>query len=309
MSKLAPIKIEAIHRDTRKQARAGMNAEYVAELATLVEDGAKLPPITVYAAQAGGPYHLADGWHRVAAYEKLGYKDIEAEVLKGTGREAFIFGLGANFEHGLRRTNDDKRRAVMLALADAELNAQGDRQIAQVCKVSESLVRTLRAKQVAAASVEDKPTIAAAIKTDTATRKEAARVEEYDDEPEAEEPKRRKDETGYFIPDDILTTWDDATELSRSMLANARDLLMIIEKGLTKDAIFAELTNSTLASANALVTDLKAIKPYAVCTECSGGAKRKTCKLCKSRGFISKISYQQHVSEESKQARKDAHGA
>lgn len=59
-------------------------------------------------------------------------------------REAILFSLGANANHGLRRTNRDKRRAVLTLLNDEEWTQWSNLQIAKRCGVDEGLVRKLR---------------------------------------------------------------------------------------------------------------------------------------------------------------------
>lgn len=48
--------------------------------------------------------------------------------------------VGANASHGLRRTNDDKRRAVRTLLNDLEWLAWSDREVARACGVSHTFV-------------------------------------------------------------------------------------------------------------------------------------------------------------------------
>lgn len=59
---------------------------------------------------------------------------ITADVRKGTRRDALLFSVSANAQHGHRRTNDDKRRAVDIMLNDSEWARWSDREIArQIC--------------------------------------------------------------------------------------------------------------------------------------------------------------------------------
>jgi hypothetical protein len=55
-----------------------------------------------------------------------------------------LFSVGANAKHGLKRSPEDKRRAVQKLLADEEWVARSDRWIAEVCKVSHTFVADLR---------------------------------------------------------------------------------------------------------------------------------------------------------------------
>lgn len=92
----------------------------------------------------GNDYWLWDGFHRLDAHKKAGCTSIRANVKQGTRRDAVLASVGANNNHGLRRTNDDKRRAVITLLNDAEWVKWSDREIAQQCKVSHTFVGKMR---------------------------------------------------------------------------------------------------------------------------------------------------------------------
>ena len=106
--------IAKIRTDGGVQSRAAINDEYVKELAEIVQAGKRLPPVSVY--NDGTDLWAADGFHRLAAHEQAGKKTIRAEIHKGGQADAAWASCGANQEHGLRRTNSDKRRAVEMAL-------------------------------------------------------------------------------------------------------------------------------------------------------------------------------------------------
>ena len=68
-----------------------------------------------------------------------------------------LFSVGANATHGLRRTNDDKRRAVLTLLSDAEWSQWSDREIAKRCGVSPDTVGRIRAESPLTESDSEKP--------------------------------------------------------------------------------------------------------------------------------------------------------
>jgi hypothetical protein len=76
------------------------------------------------------------GFHRVAGTAKAGLKGISADIRQGTQRDAKLFSVGANASHGLRRTNEDKRRAVTMLLSDAEWTKWPQAKIAKAANVS-----------------------------------------------------------------------------------------------------------------------------------------------------------------------------
>ena len=70
--------------------------------------------------------------------------DVAADVRQGTRRDAVLFSVGANSSHGVRRSNADKRAAVLLLLGDAEWALWTDVEVARRCGVSSMFVGNLR---------------------------------------------------------------------------------------------------------------------------------------------------------------------
>lgn len=136
------LKLEQIRTDGGTQPRTALNEATVAEYGEAITEGAKLPPVTVF--HDGADYWLADGFHRFHAHRKIGALDINAEVRQGTKRDAILHSVGANAAHGLRRTNEDKRKAVSTLLDDAEWAKWSDREIARQCNVSPHTVADVR---------------------------------------------------------------------------------------------------------------------------------------------------------------------
>ncbi|MEX2673523.1 MAG: hypothetical protein WD294_15600 [Phycisphaeraceae bacterium] len=58
--------------------------------------------------------------------------------------DAILYSVGANADHGLRRTNADKRASVETLLADDEWAKWSDNKIAKACGVSPTTVGTAR---------------------------------------------------------------------------------------------------------------------------------------------------------------------
>ena len=142
------INLSEIERNDIRQPRDGMNKNYVAELQEALTEGVSVPGVIVFSKDGRAPFFLADGWHRLEAHKVLGMKDIDAEIKTGSAFDAFRFSLGANTEHGLRRTNADKHRAVKLALESEEIGGMSDNAIGDICRVDRRLVAEIR-KQVA----------------------------------------------------------------------------------------------------------------------------------------------------------------
>jgi len=136
------LKISDLTRDPRLQLRVSMTQKAIENYAEDYEVGMSLPRIEVY--QEGAVFWLVDGFHRVAAKERLGHEDIEARVTQGTFKDALLAALSANQGYGLRRTEADKRRVVLTALQVEEWANWSDRQIAEECGVSDKMVAAAR---------------------------------------------------------------------------------------------------------------------------------------------------------------------
>lgn len=137
------IPLSKIRTDGGTQSRASINEATVDEYAEAMADPETVfPPVVVY--HDGRDYWLADGFHRLAAWERVGRVEVPAEVRQGDRRRAILHSVAANSTHGLRRTNDDKRRAVMTLLEDDEWSKWSDNEIARRCGVSQPFVSKLR---------------------------------------------------------------------------------------------------------------------------------------------------------------------
>lgn len=140
------LKREDIRTDGGTQSRAAINEATVADYAEAMEDAATVfPPVVVY--YDGRDYWLADGFHRLAAWERIGREEVPADVRQGDRRRAILHSCAANAAHGLRRSNADKRRAVTTLLEDEEWSQWSNREIARRCGVGEALVRSLRSER------------------------------------------------------------------------------------------------------------------------------------------------------------------
>jgi hypothetical protein len=125
-----------------------MDDEAITEYAEAMGAGASFPPVVVFEDKENLLW-LGDGFHRYAAAELAGKKNIKAEIKPGGLREARLYAIGANLTHGLRRTNADKRLAVRMLLDDPEWKNWSNRQIAEVTGVSHNLVNEMRFEGVA----------------------------------------------------------------------------------------------------------------------------------------------------------------
>ena len=132
-----------VRTDGNTQSRKALDEVVVSEYAEAMSGGDQFPPVVAF--HDGSAYWLADGFHRVMAASKAGLSSIPAIVNRGTRRDAVLYSVGSNAGHGLRRTNADKRLAVMMLLEDEEWSQWSDREIARRCAVHNSFVSRVRA--------------------------------------------------------------------------------------------------------------------------------------------------------------------
>jgi hypothetical protein len=130
--------IRQIRRDGGTQSRAQLDEATVEEYAEAMRNGAAFPAVqTVF---DGTDHWLSDGYHRIAAAERVGKKTFAVEVRQGTRRDAVLDSCGVNATHGLPRSTQDKERAVLTLLQDNEWGQWSYREIARRCRVSHDFV-------------------------------------------------------------------------------------------------------------------------------------------------------------------------
>lgn len=125
------------------QSRTNLDMMVIQEYAEAMSSGVHFPPISVLV-DVDGKLWCWDGCHRTMAARQAGQAYIQADVSSGSRRDALLLAAGANSNHGLRRTNGDKRRAVQWLLDDPEWSRWSDREIASRCGVSHTFVAKMR---------------------------------------------------------------------------------------------------------------------------------------------------------------------
>lgn len=150
------IAISSIRCDGGTQPRESVNETWVEEFAEDIRNGAIFDAVIVY--YDGTDNWLADGFHRLHAHALCGRRDIAADIRQGTRLDAVLHSVGANSKHGNRRTNADKRRAVLRLLEDAKWGTWTDAEIARRCRVSHTFVAdTRRSSRCVVTNEQDDP--------------------------------------------------------------------------------------------------------------------------------------------------------
>ena len=137
--------------DKGTQSRAQISEDTVTDYAEAMQAGDQFPPVVVY--HDGVDYYLADGFHRLHAAKRLHKASIQADVKTGTLRDAILYSLGANRDHGLRRSNADKRKCVQTLLEDFEWGELSVNEMARICGVSPQLVTAVKLEMEGGAKV------------------------------------------------------------------------------------------------------------------------------------------------------------
>lgn len=144
MSEIKTLFINDLTLDTRFQARSSMGLQVIKDYEAVISEGRDMPPIKVV--RIKGVMYVVDGFHRVHAYRNQRRDRIEADVVDGNDRLALELAVSANHAHGLRRSNQDKTKAVEMVLDDLELMGESDRFIAKLCGVSQPFISSVRAR-------------------------------------------------------------------------------------------------------------------------------------------------------------------
>lgn len=160
------INLSEIRIDGGTQSRVEINQQVVEDYAEAIKAGIKFPEVLLYF--DGTAYWLVDGFHRYHAHRYAKKLSIDAIGVNGTQREAILRAVGTNHDHGLRRSNEDKRKAVGVLLADAEWSTWSDNAISKQCAVSHTFVAELRRSLATVAS--EKPTETRSVTTKHGTK-------------------------------------------------------------------------------------------------------------------------------------------
>jgi hypothetical protein len=118
-----------------------MDEQALEEYADAYRAGDTLPPLDVFEVEA--ELVIVDGFHRHEAARRAKVATLPVRTVgKGSMADAEWHALGSNQKHGLRRTREDKRRAVWLALDLGD--DRSNREIAKHIGVSHTFVANLR---------------------------------------------------------------------------------------------------------------------------------------------------------------------
>ncbi|KAB2864285.1 MAG: hypothetical protein F9K46_04880 [Anaerolineae bacterium] len=98
----------------------GLDPKRIEEYTIIVENGGEMDAIVVYNDPKRG-YILADGFHRVEVYRRLGHETIQAIIREGGYDEAYEYAETANLTHGLAYSNEDKKNILRRRITQSRL--------------------------------------------------------------------------------------------------------------------------------------------------------------------------------------------
>lgn len=204
MSKFAQtLFIKDLKLDHQFQARSRLNEGVVKDYETVLAGGGVFPPIQIV--KTTNELIVVDGFHRLQAFKSQGRDRIDAEVFEGDHSLALKMAIGANQTHGLRRSNEDKQRAVQMALDDFELAIASDRELADLCGVSPPLVASIRARL-------GKPKSQSKFARQTPNPGRVSEVKEFS-------PPHFQDDPGFDPAAELINTLTSENEQLRDRLA------------------------------------------------------------------------------------------
>jgi len=133
--KIESLPVESIEATAATQVRKRLDKDTIEQYREDLENGDQFPAIIVFREKNSKRTVLADGFHRLLAHIHAEKETIDCEIHEGDIHAALQYALGANAQHGLRRTKQDKRNAVELALKDPEISSLERQEIADLCRV------------------------------------------------------------------------------------------------------------------------------------------------------------------------------
>ena len=117
------VQVSDIIKEPSWQVREKLTISRVRAYRTTYNSGAEMPPVKL--ADVRGALYLVDGWHRMAAQEDLGRKEVEASIVKMTKPEAIWAAAAANLTHGEAYRKDERRRAFSVFIETKQHSKRG----------------------------------------------------------------------------------------------------------------------------------------------------------------------------------------
>lgn len=299
------VALSKIRVDGGTHSRESIRDELVLEYADALRAGEVLPPGDAY--DDGTDIWLAAGFHRRNAYEAAGLSKMPLRVHAGTRLDAVIHSASADATHGLRRSDGDKRAAVLMLLR--EFPDRSTEWLASTARVSWSTVDKVRKSPDVAAAIPRPEQVLARDGTLRPARTTRPRDSEAD-QPLAREDQavveRPTDARGTPLPDCLVDVFGDGLlETARvrlqALLDGFRfgDITAAFRGGIAERLPYVRVGDFAAAidaAEHHLELAMAAIedgRPYAVCPACEG----RGCGDCRRGGHVPRWRHEELASD------------
>lgn len=280
-----------------------MQEEAIEDYAEHLKD---LPPILIVRDADFAKDFVVDGWHTLAAARRKGWTSIPCKIIEGDYADAVLAAAKANATHGIRRTDDDKERAIKRLLAQEKWQGKSSRWIATELKVSPQTVEKVRNSNTRTNSTAHGEQLKKPKKQgesregrDGKTRK---LFDKEEDTPPA--PAAIVDALDRVVPPMLVDLFDD--NWLKNILEEVDSAIRTFSSPLWR----SQLRNKTKRYAGWLdpglaLTRLENVRecmvtfretieagiPYVVCPHCAG----KKCGKCRNAGFIPVAAFEEDI--------------
>lgn len=258
-----PLHLAKIKVESWLQPRDALDIEAIADYTRIFKEckESPFPPWRVFLID--GKHYLTRGFHRMAAAKTANRSTHICEVVKGTRQEALVDAASSNADNGVRRTNKDKRRAVLMLLTGTNAPQWPNRVIAKTTSTSHQFVNVL-AKELAGENGEP--------------AKRSTR-------------KKKKKVAGNGHPDENQpdpTPTERMSVMNNSIESLCRKILKAFEEGIAPmycNNLWLDYNGQIAAMRSkikAACDTMRAAKGKAICVKCEG----EGCDDCLSAGYI-----------------------
>lgn len=285
------IPIKDIRLDGGTQHRS-VDDDVMKRYSALMKDGVEFRPVEIIT--DGKNNFLWDGFHRLTAARKNGKNYIEANIEKGTQRDAIYLSFSANKENAFPRQPGTAKGIVEKILKDAKWSKMSQHDIARHVGCTQPFVSKIcsEIKKSASDNQLSDRTPKSGQKTGL-SRSESVNVKRGESKYEAKVPEKKVlDSKGKQVPEHLVKYFERANEY-RQMIRELNVMLRTVRQGKEAGDMFYRYIK--IENLTAEISHVKNIfrfaLPYAVCGYCGGDENNKECRACDGCGFVNEATY------------------
>ncbi len=279
------VEIQVIKIDPQVLPRDSKSNEVVQRYADVIRRDGDLPDPTVF--YDGKLFWLADGLYRYRAHRDMDAKFIFCDVHKGSREDAIWYASGANREHGVPLTQQEKHRAAENVLRTPSLASKTDGVIGEQTGYTGARIQQIRAGLEKAGKVEPREDVQY---QSGGTRRTRPKKKTAKKKSGPKPGPKLKDGLGKSVPDwgrefvsELKPINDWLTKLST--LAKDYAALRQTPAGSQLDAVVCSTMDE-------IANTVQHSKFFCICDPCrEAEAIRKSCTTCKGRGWLSREQY------------------